>query len=205
MLPSALVGPAPYRPLEQALLRRGHEASVAPVRGPTTETVLEGYVAAATDADLVVAHSNAGRFAPAVGATVGADVVVVDGLLPDAEPDPGFEDFVRTHLRPDGLLAPWTQWHSRADLEAVLPSPDWVERIEAEQPRWSLEFLTARVPSPPEWPATSYLFLGHAYDALLPTVERRGLRWRRIDGDHLLVLGDPDLVADEVLALAANG
>lgn len=64
LLPSPLATPALARRLAAALEGRGHRAVVAEGGGTDTTEVLAGFVDAARDADVVVPHSNAGRFAP---------------------------------------------------------------------------------------------------------------------------------------------
>ena len=72
LLPSPLATSAVAGPLAVALRERGHEAVVADNGGTDPEQVLARFVAAARGAAVVVPHSNAGRFGPAVADAVGA-------------------------------------------------------------------------------------------------------------------------------------
>ena len=126
VLPSPLLPARAYAPLAHALGRRGWGAVVAAVPeapdGP--DLVLAAYRDAVTShrADLVVAHSNAGRYA--VAAAGGAPVVYVDAALPPEHGDAtlapeGLLDHLAGLADDDGLLPPWTRWWGDDEVGAV--------------------------------------------------------------------------------------
>jgi len=86
-VPSPLLGPAVWGPVERVLRRRGWSTSVvaAPAPVSTGQDVLAGLLAALpVDQQLVlVAHSNAGAYVPAlVSARPVVAAVFVDAVLP---------------------------------------------------------------------------------------------------------------------------
>ena len=131
VLPSPLLGPAAYEPLASSLVARAVPATVAPLPSGTLTParVLEAFTAAVRDhaATHVVAHSNAGYYAPTVAASLGLPVVYLDAALPA----PGvtetllapaaFAGFIDTLPRHDGLLPPWPAWWDRGRRGAPLP------------------------------------------------------------------------------------
>lgn len=203
-LPSPLATSAVAGPLAVALRQRGHEVVIADQGGAGVGQVLAGFVAAARDAAVVVPHSNAGRFGPAVADAVGARLVCLDSLLPDREPDPGWLEFLRSREQPDGLLAPWSTWWPRAHIEAVVG--EHLGLLTTDEPRVPLSLLTEQPPAPEDWLArrSGYVAFGLAYAEQATLVETRGWEVRRLDGDHLHLLIAPDQVADTVLEVAAR-
>ena len=204
LLPSPLVTPAVARPLALALRQRGHEVVVADQGGAGVGELLAGFTQAARDADLVVPHSNAGRFGPAVADAVGARLVCIDSLLPGREPDPGWLEFLRSRERPDGLLAPWSTWWPREQIEAVV-GERW-ELLTTDEPRVPLRLLTEQPFAPEDWLTrrSGYVAFGPAYAEQARLVEDRGWEVRRLDGAHLHLLIAPDEVADALLDVAAR-
>lgn len=216
VLPSPLLGPAAYRPLASHLGTLGWEAVVAELPPPpfSPGQVRDAFVSAALvhRASVVLAHSNAGHYAAAVAETAGAATVVyVDAALPPEDgpsplAPPALLDGIRHHAGPDGLLEPWTRWWPPEDVRALVPSPEWLERIEAEQPRVTLAYLCSTVPVPAGWwrRPSGYLAFGTTYAAQLAAA--RGLTWpvATLDGHHLHLLGDPAGVAATVVDLHAR-
>ena len=199
LLPSPLTVPAVAEPLAERLRSRGHEAVGAPGGATDVAEVLAGFVAAARDADVVVPHSNAGRFGPAVADAVGATLVCLDALLPGPEPHPDWVEVLRSHEQPDGLLAPWSTWWPRADLEAVVG--DHGDLLTTDEPRVPLRLLVEQPPAPPGWLGrrSGYVAFGPAYADQAATTEAHGWEVRRLDGEHLHLLTAPDEVADAIL------
>lgn len=199
LLPSPLATPAVARRLAAALEGRGHRAVVAEGGGTDTTEVLAGFVDAARDADVVVPHSNAGRFAPAVAAAVGAKLVCLDSLLPGHDPDPEWTRFLRSQELHDGLLAPWSTWWAREDVEAVI-GEHW-DLLVTDEPRVPLRLLLEEPPAPQDWLTrrSGYVAFGHGYAEQAALAEANGWEVRRLDGDHLHLLTAPDEVAETVL------
>ena len=122
--------------------------------------------------DVVLAHSNAGRYAAAVAA--GRPVVYVDAALPPPSGDATLApDALLEHLAgladTDGLLPPWTHWWSEEDIAAVVPDPHVLAGIRAVEPRMPLSYLRARLGAPPGWQLSrqAFLALGGTYAAEL--------------------------------------
>lgn len=204
LLPSPLITPSAAGPLAASLRERGHETVIADQGGVDLEQVLAGFVEAARDAALVVPHSNAGRFGPAVADTVGARLVCLDSLLPGPETDPGWLDFLRAREQSDGLLAPWSTWWPREDVESVVGG-HW-ELLTTDEPRVSLALLSDQPPAPDDWLSrrSGYVAFGRGYAEQAALVEAHGWEVRRLDGAHLHLLVDPDEVAETLLEVAAR-
>ncbi len=216
VLPSPLLGPAAYRPLARALGEHGWVSAVAGLPpGPfTPEQVRDGFARAATEAQatVVIAHSNAGNVAAAVAeaAEVGS-VLYVDAALPPRDgpcplAPPALLDGIRHLADADGLMAPWTRWWPHEDVLALVPSPAWLERIEAEQPRVTVSYLSAMVAVPTGWwhRPSGYLAFGTTYAAQLDAARGYGWPVETLEGHHLDLLTDPEGVAVALRRLHAR-
>ena len=212
LLPSPLLPARAYAPLVDALGRRGWGAVVAAVpeapEGP--DLVLAAYRDAVTShrADLVVAHSNAGRYA--VAAAGRASVVYVDAALPPEHGEAtlapeGLLDHLTRLADDDGMLPPWTRWWGDDDIATVVPDPAVLAGIRADENRMPLSYLRSRIGAPDGWSShpQAYLALGDTYAE--ETALARRLRWpvTVLEGAlHLHHLVDPDAVAAAALDLA---
>ncbi|HET7820791.1 MAG TPA: hypothetical protein VFL10_04635 [Ornithinibacter sp.] len=212
VLPSPLLPARAYAPLTHALERHGWGVVVAEVpgvpRGP--DPVLAAFREAVSGrADLVVAHSNAGRYAVAVAAA--APVVYLDAALPPERGDaPLAPDGLLEHLAgladDDGLLPPWTRWWDDDDLASVVPDPEVLAGIRAEEQRMPLAYFRSRLGAPGGWVThpQAYLALGDTYGEETAFARRLGWPTQVLEGAlHLHHLVDPDAVAAAVLDLAA--
>lgn len=213
ILPSPLLGPATYEPLAASLASRGSPTTVAwtPDGEVTPEQVLNAFRSAVAEngATALVAHSNAGYYAPAVAAERSLAVVFMDAALP-AEGVSGtllapaaFAEFIETLPVRDGLLPPWPSWWDRADIAALFPDEDWLDLVSREAPRLAPAYFTTPIPVPRGWEArpVAYLGFGDTYAAELAVAERAGWVVRRESGHHLAHLADPDHVAELLLDL----
>lgn len=216
---SALVLPSPFlpadvhAPLADALGRRGWGVVVSapPVAPVDAAGVLEVFAADAgrVRPDVVVAHSNAGRYAGWV-APRDAVVVYVDAALPPAGGDaslapPALVEALAGMTGPDGLMPPWTRWWDEEDIAPVVPDADLLARIRADEPRVPLAYVRSVLAAPPGWASrpSGYLAFGGTYGAEIDLA--RGLGWpvTVVEGAlHLHLLLDPEGTADAVLALA---
>lgn len=189
-LPSPLLNPAVYSTFADTL-----GLSVAPVVGDTTESILGGFLGAAEGSDLIVAHSNAGRFGPAVANAVGAQLVVVDGMLPAMPRNEALRARLRELADDNGVLPAWTSWWPRADLVSF--QPYW-DVIATNEPNVRLDMLLTDPPAPTV--EAGYVSLGNTYDDIVARVPE----WphRRLDGHHLQFLADPEGVAKAVRDVA---
>lgn len=204
LLPSPLATPALARPLAAALADRGHQVVAAEAGGLDTTQVLAGFIAAAEGADVVVPHSNAGRFGPAVANAVGAKLVCLDSLLPGPERDPKWTEFLRSRESDDGLLAPWSTWWPREEIAAVV-GEHW-DLLVTDEPRVPLRLLLEQPPAPEDWLTrrSGYVAFGAGYAAQAALAEAHGWEVRRLSGEHLHLLTAPDEVAAIVLEVAGR-
>jgi hypothetical protein len=212
VLPSPFLPDVAYEPLVASLRGEGLDAVLAPVaRPPVAADLVTTWTALAAADTLLVPHSNAGYLAPAVSAGAGgAPVVFVDAALPSPGPvtrlaPPAFRDHLAELADSDGRLPPWTRWWSPADYADVLPG-EWFERVDAEAPQVPLAYVDSEVAVPPDWEsgACGYLALGPSYVAEWDRAEAAGWPRRRIEGEHLHWLVDPDEVTDAVLDLLSR-
>ena len=213
VLPSPLLPARAYAPLADALGRRGWGVAVAgaPERPHGPEPVLAAFREAVSvpKTDLVLAHSNAGRYA--VAAASGAPVLYLDAALPPESGDATLAPAgLLAHLAgladPDGVLPPWTRWWDDEDIAAVVPDARVRAGIRQEEPRMPLAYFRSRLGAPPGWAGQpqAYLAFGDTYAE--ETAFARALGWPTtvLDGAlHLHHLVDPDAVATAVLDLAA--
>lgn len=131
-----------------ALARLGWPVSVVPGR-PTTrrspDEVLEHLlVHLPADRPLVlVVHSNAGLYVPALGSRrqmIGS--VFVDAALPPAVGDvpmapPAMHAVLQDMADAEGLLPPWSRW-AEEEVRSLFPDASAREAGEAQQPRLPL-------------------------------------------------------------------
>jgi hypothetical protein len=213
LLPSPLLPARAYAPLVDALGRRGWGVAVAEPPGapagpePVAASFREAVRAHA--ADLVVAHSNAGRYA--VAAAGEAAVVHVDAALPPEHGDAtlapeGLLEHLAAMADDDGLLPPWTRWWPEDDIRAVVPDADMLAGIRADEQRMPLAYFRSRLGAPEGWQGhpQAYLALGSTYAEETALARRLGWPTTVLDGAlHLHHLVDPDAVAAAVLDLAA--
>jgi hypothetical protein len=214
LLPSPLLPPVAYSPLADAVGRRGWAASVAqlPTAPAGPSPVLTAYASFVRERrpDVVVAHSNAGRYAVAVAS--GAPVVYVDAALPPEEGEAplapeGLLSRLASMVGGDGLLPPWTRWWPEEDVTAVLPDPDVLAGIRAVEARLPLAYFQARLGAPPGWTGSrqAYLAYGGTYAEELSVARLLGWPVAVLEGaGHLHHLVDPDAVADAVVAMAGQ-
>ena len=214
LLPSPFLPAIAYAPLVDALVRRGWGVVVAtttaPPAGPEPVLTASAAVVERERADVVVAHSNAGRYALAVAS--GAPVVLVDAALPPESGESTLApEALLDHLAgladADGLLPPWTRWWPDADVAEVVPDPVVLAGIRAVEPRLPLAYVRARLGAPVGWQQApqAYLALGDTYAP--ETAFARGQGWPTavLEGaGHLHHLVDPDAVAAAVLDLASR-
>jgi hypothetical protein len=213
ILPSPLLGPAAYTPLAERLSQLGVPTVVASL--PSTEVtparVLRGFRSAVADHGVtaLVAHSNAGYYAPAVAAELTLPTIFMDAALP-AEgvsetllAPATFAAFIDSFPIHDGLLPPWPSWWERADIAALFPDEDWLDLVTRAAPRLAPDYFTTPLPVPRGWEArpAAYLAFGDTYAAELAFAEGAGWVVRREAGHHLAHLSEPDRVADLLLDL----
>ncbi len=214
VLPSPLLPARAYAPLTHALQRRGWGAVVAePPRVPRgPEPVLAAFREAVTSGatDLVVAHSNAGRYA--VAAAGASPVVYLDAALPPERGDATLAptallDHLAALADADGLLPPWTRWWEDDDIASVVPDPAVLADLRAHEPRMPLAYFRSRLGAPDGWAThrQAYLALGDTYAEETALARRLGWPTTVLQGAlHLHHLVDPDAVAAAVLDLGGR-
>jgi len=214
LLPSPLLPARAYAPLVDALRRRGWGVAVAavPEAPAAPEPVAAAFRAAVTahGADLVLAHSNAGRYAVAAAGDV--PVVHVDAALPPEHGDAtlapeGLLDHLAGMADDDGLLPPWTRWWPDDDIATVVPDAQVLAGIRADEQRMPLAYFRSRLGAPEGWHdhPQAYLALGSTYAEETALARRLGWPTSVLDGAlHLHHLVNPDAVAAELLDLAGR-
>lgn len=214
LIPSPLLGPATWRPVEAWLREQGHRArTVDLAHHARTPAGVVDAVATAADGETVVLvpHSNAGLYAPHLATLVDArSTVYVDAALPSAASEgshtalapPDFLEFLRSLADDEGVLPPWTDWWD--DVDGLFPDGSTRRAVEAEQPRLPLSYFTSQVPVPAGWTAhpSAYLAFGNTYAEEQGRTRLLGWPTRSMAGAHLHALHDPAAVAAAILELS---
>jgi len=179
-----------------------------PPTWPAVAEAVAATVPAGTAEVVVVAHSGAGLYVPAVVDRCPAPVagcVLVDAALPPrrgrtpAAP-PELLDQLRA-MAVDGRLPVWTDWWAPADVDPLFPDPVTRREVEAEQPRLPLAHYGQELPVRAGWDdrPCAYVAFGGTYAAEAADAARRGWRVVTLPGGHLHQLVDPAAVAAELL------
>ncbi|MFJ5521310.1 alpha/beta hydrolase [Streptomyces griseoluteus] len=208
---SPSVGPSTWHPVAEHLTTARHR-----VRVPSLLHVGDGAppfwprVVDAVRSDLrqvpaespvvLVAHSNAGLFLPAIRSGLDQQVigsVFVDAALPARTgPTPVATPEILEFLRPmavNGRLPRWTDWWDEADVAPMFTDPVMRQRVVGEQPTLPLSYYEQRIPVPDGWDdhPCSYLLFGPPYDDLADQAGERGWRVAHLPGAHLHQIIDP--------------
>ncbi|MEP7021006.1 MAG: hypothetical protein ABI808_10165 [Pseudonocardiales bacterium] len=182
-------------------------SAVAHSAPPYWPAGLESIIRTVADGPVVlVPHSNAGLFVPAVIKALGDQVrgvVFVDAALPGVGHH-SKSDFLRRLATVDGLLPPWTSWWDEADVVDLFPNASVRAEVEAEQPRIPLAYYDHLPPAPDGWalPPCGYIWFGAPYDKGAEQTAQCGWPTAHLPGGHLHMLVDPDAVATAVLKMA---
>jgi pimeloyl-ACP methyl ester carboxylesterase len=215
LIHSPFLGPATWQSTARALHRMERSVRVpsllAVARGapPFWPAGVDSIIrSAGDDAVVLVPHSNAGLYVPAVMDALGErvrGVVFVDAALPGAG-HYTTPDFLRQLATVDGLLPPWTSWWAEADVDAVFPDAHARAEVEAEQPRMPLAYYDHLPPAPHEWttPSAGYIWFGPPYDKGAAQAALRGWPTLHLPGNHLHMLTDPNAVAATVVDMASD-
>lgn len=213
LVPSPLVGAAVWQPLASRLEADGWSVHVCrtPDRPTSAREVLESMVASLPTGEpvVLVPHSNAGLFVPAVAH--GRDIlatVFVDAALPPMEgratlvPAP-HQAFLAGLAEADGLLPPWTTWWGEEQVAGLFPDLGTRRTVEAQEPRLRLSYVQETVDVPAGWARTpsAYLAFGDTYAEERELATRRGWPVTTLPGTHLHMLVEPDAVAGAVIGL----
>lgn len=160
--------------------------------------------------DLVITHSNAGRYAAL--AAPGVPVVHVDAALPRESGEPApmapeeMLDRLATMADDDGLLPPWSRWWPEEAFVAVLPDAAARRDLRAHERRMPLGYFHSMLGAPAAWVQApqAYLAFGDTYADETALARRYDWPTERLEGaGHLHHLVAPQVVAGAVLDLAA--
>lgn len=214
LLPSPLLGPSVWEPAAQALTALGWPTTTCapPAGARCAQDVLDAFVFGlpADDELVLVAHSNAGAYVPALTgrhrSIVGA--VLVDAVLPPRRGQvplapPAFLDFLRPKADVTGLLPVWTDWWEESEVAGLFPDVATRRRIEREQARLPLSYFEDHVAVPDGWDSrpAAYLAFGDTYNRERNEAERRGWPVTTLAGEHLHLLNDPTRVVATLIGL----
>jgi pimeloyl-ACP methyl ester carboxylesterase len=180
LIHSPSVGPRTWQPVAHRLAELGWEAIVPSLLhvtdqgrriGPrVVDAVRAGLGTAEQGQGLVlVAHSNAGLFLPAITAALPGQVrgcIFVDAAVPPGSgaalvAPPELLGLLRDKAT-DGLLPRWTDWWDEEEVVALFPDQAIRQAVTEEQPRLPLSYYEASVPVPAGWDAQrcAYLLFG---------------------------------------------
>jgi hypothetical protein len=204
---SPLVGPSSVIPLADALGAVGVSSAVPDLRPAigSADSFRQAATAAASGVDVVIGHSGAGAFLPAIadGARV-ATIVFVDAVLPAVDgqltPSGRFAEFLDAVPTVDGMLAPWNEWWPAELMVELVPDRTQRQHLVAEIPRVPRSFYDATVVLPANWwtrPA-GYLQLSPAYDEERDRAAGWGWPTAYLPGRHLDTCTVPAAVADAI-------
>jgi hypothetical protein len=215
LLPSPLLGPSVWQPVAQILAGRGWHTVTCAAAGPlrTPQDARDALLAElpAEQELVLVPHSNAGAFAPAlVMQRRVLGVIFVDSVLPPGRghvslAPPAFLDLLRAKADDDGLLPVWTAWWDE-DVSGLFPDTETRAQVEREQRQLPLSYFEAALPVPPGWderPA-AYLAFGDTYAAERDEAARRHWPVTTLPGEHLHQLINPDQVAAELVTVVGQ-
>jgi hypothetical protein len=220
LLPSPLLPRLSAVPFLDALTGRlwdAHRVEVRvgvaafPAAPPDAHTVLVAFQRSVRTErpDLVLTHSNGGRYAAL--AAPGIPVVHVDAALPPERGEAtlapeGLLDHLAGMADDDGLLPPWSRWWPEEDVAQVLPDAAARGDLREHEGRMPLSYFRSRLGAPAGWAKEpqAYLAFGETYAEETAFARAQGWPTRVLEGAlHLHHLVDPDAVADAVLDLAA--
>jgi hypothetical protein len=206
VLPSPLLGPETYEPLATSLGSLDCAVTVAdlPVVATTPQSVLAGFESVlAAGCDVVLAHSNAGYYLPALVERRSVAAIAMDAALPTGDAcetrlAPGaFAELIRSLPLTAGRLPPWPEWWWRSEVRPLFPDDGWFDRVRREAPRLLPAYFTGRLPVTRDWASgpRAYIAFGDTYADEVAFAQTSGWLVRRFDGHHLAHLAEPDEVA----------
>ncbi|HEY6469847.1 MAG TPA: alpha/beta fold hydrolase [Candidatus Dormibacteraeota bacterium] len=213
---SSSVGPSTWAPVADHLRRGGLDVQVPSMLGfvEAGPPYVRGYLDACAravisvpaDRDVVlVGHSNAGLFLPAIAATLAprhVSLVFADASVPerDAQDVQLVPEAILPWLRTiatDGVLPRWTDWWPDDDANALYPNAATRTTASAEEPSLPLAFFEESVPVPQRWSERpcAYLLFSEGYRPEAARAATYGWPVRTESGEHLHMLVDPAAVA----------
>jgi pimeloyl-ACP methyl ester carboxylesterase len=215
LIHSPFLGPATWRSTADALENMGRRVHVPSLRAvahsapPYWPAGVDAIVESVADQPVVlVAHSNAGLYVPAVVEALGDQVhgaLFVDAAPPGAGHRTTF-DFLRRLAIVDGLLPPWTSWWDEGDVARLFPDADTRAEVESEQPRMPHDYFDHLPPASDSWsvPRCGYLWFSDPYEEGAEQAIAHGWPTSHLAGNHLQMLADPRAVAEAVLKMVGD-
>ena len=215
LIHSPFLGPMTWQSTASALAGKERRVqvpsllSVARSAPPYWPAGVDSIVQSAADEPVIlVPHSNAGLYMPAVVDALGErvrGVVFIDAALP-GNGHYTTPDFLRRLATADGLLPPWTSWWDEDDVAELFPNAHVQADVEAEQPRMPLAYYDHLPPATPNWsaPRLGYIWFGPPYDKDAVQAANRGWPTVHLPGGHLHMLTDPYAVAAALLEIAGD-
>jgi hypothetical protein len=206
LLPSPLLGPATYEPLADELGSHGLTVTLAdlPVEPTTPQSVLAAFESVlAAGCDVVVAHSNAGYYLPALLERRSIAAIAMDAALPTQDgcetrlAPPAFAELIHSLPLTAGRLPPWPTWWDPVEVAPLFPDDEWFQRASRDAPRLPPAYFAGRLPVPHGWEAgpRAYVAFGETYADEAAFAEVSGWLVRRVEGTHLEHLRAPRDVA----------
>jgi hypothetical protein len=207
LLPSPLLGPAVWAAVGSVLAEDGWTVAIPPAFGRIQQPadVLDHWERAlAHNGDYVlVPHSNAGHYVPALGERRNVlGTVFADAALPPASGSTGMAPPALYRMLtgladPDGVLPPWTEWWEHSELAGLFPDAATQAAVTAEQVRLPLSYFDERTPAAAGWALgrNAYLAFGDTYRHECEVAANYGWPVRTLPGGHLLMLTKPARVA----------
>ncbi len=211
---SPLVGPSSWGPVAATARERGWTVAVPDLTGVATcrdswgtwfvDRAVEGGHSASEF--IVAGHSGAGVFLPQIadrfaGRCVGT--VFVDAVVPPAsgshETSAGLAALLDEQTE-QGLLRPWLDWWPDEVVARLLPETTDRAQLRADMPRLPRVFYDEPVDVPVGWTdrPNAYLQLSPAYDADRRLAEQWGWPTAVVDGTHLGIVTEPEVVVDAI-------
>ncbi|MEO1058591.1 MAG: hypothetical protein AAFY28_16915, partial [Actinomycetota bacterium] len=205
MVHSPLVGPSTMTRFARQAEHAGHQVALPDLTSIAAgqhsyEQLVARAVEAAGDLSgsvMVVGHSGAGVFLPAIGEQIGDDVelVFVDAVVPPRTGAHHTSEAMRGLLDAhtvDGVLRPWLQWWPNEVVDHLVPDAADRAQLEADMPQIPRSFYDADVDVPAGWSQRScaYLRLSPAYDDDYVEAASRGWPTASIDSTHLGLFTD---------------
>lgn len=222
---SPVVGPETLLPLALVLAQGGWSTSVPDLRPVATgdrataaRLVIEALGPSGPDDHRVVlvGHSRAGAWLPAIGAAlhpVGwtvAATVFLDAVLPPVAPcvpsatPPELAAHLDALTGPDGMLPPWPQWWPPAAVAAELGDGDLRRRVAAGCRAVPRRLLDVVPEVPGGWPGHPVGYLALTYEAEARAADAMGWAVRRHPGGHMAAAARPAAVAGVLLRLLGD-
>lgn len=164
LVPSPLVGPSSLARLADAAADADIRVSLPDLTSMAdSDNPHDDFCRLAVDAGretnvapLVVGHSGAGAFLPAIGSAIGnvAGLVFLDAVVPPAagvhSTSPGIREMLDS-VTEDGVLRRWLSWWPEEAIIDLLPIEADRAELEADMPRVPRSFYDHDVNVPPGW------------------------------------------------------